>query len=68
MKREQRLVISGMSCHHCVEAVRRELAKIPKLEVKDVAVGAAVVSYDDAAVPSSRIEEAVREAGYALEQ
>ncbi len=68
MKREQRLVISGMSCHHCVEAVRRELGKIPALEVKDVTVGAAVVSYEDAAVSSSRIEDAVREAGYMLEQ
>jgi copper chaperone len=63
---EKQLKISGMSCHHCVMAVQRELGKIPSLEVKDVHIGAARVVYDEAKVDLRRIQEAVSDAGYTV--
>ncbi len=31
--------IEGMSCNHCVMAVKKELSRIPGLQVKDVRIG-----------------------------
>ena len=56
--------IDGMSCGHCVKAVRDALAELPGVEVKDVAIGAATVAYDPAETPRSELVEAVRDAGY----
>jgi copper chaperone len=61
---EKNIDIQGMSCGHCVMAVRRELAKIPGVEVKTIAVGSATVIFDEHAVPLDRIYRAIREAGY----
>jgi len=63
---EREIKISGMSCQHCVMAVKRELAKIAGLEVEEVKIGAARVAYDEAKVDQRRIQEAVVEAGYAI--
>jgi copper chaperone CopZ len=63
---EEELRISGMTCHHCVMAVKKELAKVPGLEVKDVQIGSARVAYDRAHVTMAQLEAAVAEAGYAL--
>ncbi len=63
---EQEFKISGMTCHHCVMAVKRELGKIPALEVKDVKIGAVQVAYDESKVDPGRIREAVAEAGYTI--
>jgi copper chaperone len=63
---EREFRISGMTCHHCVMAVKRELGKITGLEVKDVRIGTAQVAYDESKVDPARIREAVAEAGYTL--
>jgi len=60
------LKIDGMSCGHCVMSVRKELSKIQNLQVEDVQIGSARVSYDDAKVTSSDLSQAVQEAGYRL--
>jgi copper chaperone len=62
---EKKIDIQGMSCGHCVMAVRSELAKIPGVEVKKITVGSATVIFDERAVPIDRIYAAIREAGYA---
>lgn len=61
------LVITGMTCGHCVAATRKGLAAVPG--VSDVAVTLdpprAVVTYDPAKADVRRLEAAVAEAGYA---
>ena len=59
--------ISGMTCHHCVNAVRKELSKIPSLEVREVTIGSASVTYDEAAVSMVQISSAIQEAGYSVD-
>lgn len=61
---ERDVRIEGMSCQHCVMAVRKELAKVRGLEVRDVRIGSARVAYDETSVDASRVEEAIAEAGY----
>lgn len=55
--------IEGMSCGHCVMAVKKELAKL-RLESADVEIGSAKVKFDESTVDSAKIEEAISEAGY----
>jgi len=57
--------IEGMSCEHCVMAVRKELSKLD-LNLKDVKIGSAEVEYDENKVKNSDIEKAIEEAGYKL--
>ena len=58
------LTIDGMSCGHCVAAVRSELARQPGVKVEHVAVGSATVSYDPSQCSPSAISQAVTQAGY----
>ncbi|MBI3791155.1 MAG: heavy-metal-associated domain-containing protein [Gemmatimonadetes bacterium] len=58
------LNISGMSCGHCVGAVKQALAAVPGVQVDAVAIGTAVVQYDPATVTAERIAQAVADEGY----
>jgi copper chaperone len=60
------LTIGGMSCNHCVAALRKELGRVDGLEVDEVGVGTAKVRFDETRVDRRRIEEAVARAGYDL--
>ncbi len=64
------LVVTGMSCGHCVMATRQRLASVPG--VFDVAVTLAppraVVTYDPATTGVERLEAAVRDAGYSARE
>ncbi len=62
--KETTIRIEGMTCNHCVMAVRRQLAGIEGLEVEDVEIGSAVVRCDEHAVGSDRIDAAIAEAGF----
>lgn len=55
--------IDGMSCQHCVMAVKKE---IQKLDVKnlDVKIGEASVEFDESKVSEENIKKAIEEAGY----
>ena len=59
------LRIDGMSCGHCVRAVRSALEGVDGVRVEDVTVGSAVVAYDPARADPERIARAVAEEGYA---
>jgi copper chaperone len=61
---EKKIHIQGMTCHHCVMAVKKELSKIPGLQLKDVAIGSALLEFDEKKVTASQIAAAVEEAGY----
>ncbi len=60
------LTVAGMTCAHCVTAVRKGLAAVPG--VSDVVVTLdpprAVVTYDPAKAGPEQLMAAVREAGY----
>lgn len=58
------LAIEGMSCGHCVAAVRRALGETEGVEVKDVAIGSASVTVDPGVASADTVVEAVRDAGY----
>jgi copper chaperone len=58
------LHIEGMSCGHCLNAVKRALAELPGVEVESVRIGRADLRYDESALEPSRIEAAVANAGY----
>ncbi len=60
--------IGGMSCGHCVQAVRKELAKMAGVEIKEVGMGSARVEVDPAKSSRSAVEEAIVRAGYTVEK
>lgn len=60
------LKISGMSCGHCVNAVREALEELDGVEVQRVEIGSASVSYDPARSAPADIERAIENAGYQL--
>ena len=62
--RTHTLKIQGMSCGHCVMAVRKELSKVAA--VTDVQIGSAVVEVDETRVSDDALRRAVAEAGYAV--
>ena len=55
--------IEGMTCNHCVMAVKMELSKI-ELDNFDVQIGSAKTEYDETKIKSEDIEKAIEEAGY----
>jgi len=60
------LKIGGMSCGHCVMSVKKELAKIPGVEVENVGIGSAVLNIDEQVVTGEMVSRAIDEAGYTL--
>jgi copper chaperone len=59
------LNIDGMTCGHCVAAVRKELAAVSGAEIENVTVGSATVKYDPRVTTPEQIVEAIDRAGYA---
>jgi copper chaperone len=62
------LKVSGMSCGHCVHAVKEALAGVSGVTVKDVRVGSASVSYDEERVNVGDLVDAIADAGYEADQ
>jgi copper chaperone CopZ len=58
------LEIDGMSCGHCVGAVRRALEGIDGVQVESVRVGEASVQYDPRTVTTDAIASAIADEGY----
>lgn len=56
--------IDGMSCGHCVSAVKQALAEVPGVTVEDVSIGHAVVSYEPAQTSTADITDALADVGY----
>lgn len=62
---QNRLKIDGMSCGHCVMAVKKAL-QMDGVEIKSVSVGEAVVDRDPLQCDIERIRQAIDDAGYSL--
>ena len=60
------LTIEGMSCDHCVRAVRHALEEMPGVEVRDVRIGSAEIGYDPATISPETIADAIEEEGYTV--
>jgi copper chaperone CopZ len=58
------LTIEGMSCDHCVRAVRGRLERTDGVKVDEVKVGSATVEYDPAKTNIEEIEDAIADEGY----
>jgi len=59
--------IVGMTCDHCVRAVKNRLASTPGVSVKDVKVGTADIAIDEAKASMSDVEDAISDEGYTVD-
>jgi len=60
----QEFKIEGMSCGHCVKAVRKELSRLDNVKIDDVQIGKVKVEFDESKTEESRIINAIEEAGF----
>jgi copper chaperone CopZ len=58
------LTIEGMTCEHCVRAVKNRLVDTPGVEVERVEVGSAVIRLDPGTTTIEKIEDAIADEGY----
>lgn len=56
--------VSGMSCQHCVRAVRTALEGVSGVHVERVDIGKAEVQYDQDKTTVTEITDAIADAGY----
>jgi copper chaperone CopZ len=61
---ELRFAVPGMTCGHCVVAVRGEIAKVPGVETVSVDLDTKAVVVAGAGVDRDLVWAAVDEAGY----
>jgi len=61
---ETTIKIEGMSCQHCVMAVKKALGGIPAILQSNVQIGSAMVKYDESKIKKEDIESKIEEAGY----
>ncbi len=56
--------IEGMSCQHCVMAVKKAVDALEGVSSSDVEIGKVGVQFDEAKVSQADIEAAIVNAGY----
>ena len=61
---EANMTIEGMSCQHCVMAVKKALGGVPGILESNVQIGSAVVKYDESKIIKEDIETKIEDAGY----
>ncbi|MDA8088247.1 MAG: cation transporter [Nitrospiraceae bacterium] len=65
---EATIKIEGMSCQHCVMAVRKAVEAVSGVAGSQVEIGKAVVRYDEGKTGRTEIEQAIKNAGYRVVQ
>jgi len=65
---EANIAIEGMSCQHCVMAVKKALGGVPGILESNVQVGSASVKYDDTKIKKEDIETKIKKAGYTVKK
>lgn len=65
--RDLHIEIVGMTCDHCVKAVKNRLAATPGVTVKDVKVGSAQIALDESQASMEDVEEAISDEGYTVD-
>ena len=61
---ETSIKIEGMSCQHCVMAVKKAITGLKGIEEADVAIGSASVKFDESSVKKEEIEAAIEKSGF----
>lgn len=56
--------IAGMSCGGCIANVRNALTHLPGVQIEEVKVGAATVSFDPGVTSAEAVRAAITQAGY----
>jgi copper chaperone len=56
--------IEGMSCQHCVMAVKKAIGGLPGVIESNVEIGSAAVKYDEGKIEKGAIEATIEKAGY----
>lgn len=59
-----KLAVGGMSCGHCVMAVKQAIASVEGATAESVDIGKATVSFDPARTNIGALIDAVADAGY----
>ncbi|MBD1373119.1 heavy-metal-associated domain-containing protein [Hazenella sp. IB182357] len=67
MKKET-LQVEGMSCNHCVNAIKGALEKIEVEAQIDLATKKVSVSYDERQVELAQIKETITDQGYDIKE
>jgi len=60
------LTIDGMTCGHCVAQVTKALNEVDGVNVEQVKIGTATVSYDPGSTSEVRITQAIEDQGYGV--
>jgi len=63
---EAKINIGGMSCQHCVMAVKKAIGTLEGIESAEVSVGSVSVKYDESRIKKEEIESAIEAAGYKI--
>lgn len=63
---KQTLEIGGMTCGHCLRAVKQALESVEGVQLEEVRIGKATVDYDETKVQKDAIAGAIRDAGYTV--
>lgn len=63
---ETKMKIEGMSCQHCVMAVKKALSGISGVVSSDVEVGSALVKYDESKAAEKDLKAAIEKAGFTV--
>ena len=58
------LTIEGMTCQHCVMRVKKAIDAFQGVSKSEVAIGSAVVSFDETKVKKEEIIASIEKAGY----
>ena len=58
--------IEGMTCGHCVASVNNALKSLDGVQVEQIKVGSAAVSFDPARTSGDTIAQAIADEGYAV--
>ena len=62
--KQLKLEVAGVSCGHCVNAVREALIAVPGVKVESVSIGSATVAFDESKTTVGNLVDAVADAGY----
>jgi copper chaperone len=61
---ETTIAIEGMSCQHCVMRVKKALDGLPGVSKAEVAIGSAVITFDESRLKREDVKAAIEKAGY----
>lgn len=65
---ETKIAIDGMSCQHCVMAVKKAVDGMGGVESSEVEIGLANIKFDDSAIKVEDIESTIVNAGYKIKK